>query len=353
MMLRPLGLPQATATPAQQPSGFTVVLAARVVCGCAGVECGAAVEAVEEPRRADPGEAIEFAMRSVALVVSHPPGGTRWGTGIVVSPRGHILTNAHTIQPQCTSVDVCVTLSGNEKVWTKADIVYLSRQGHCDVGVLLLRQAPPAGALQCARAGKPGRLVVGDPVFAVGFHALPPSASTSPSCTSGVFSKMVHEPRTGDDVMFVALAKVEKGASGGVFLDGRGRFHSLIVANVELRDDTTALPASSSVPPLSSPTTSATLPPPQSIGVAMGLPLRVLAPFVTACNSIAHGNSDVSLAEAQAQLFCDDAVCEATRPASAFVRAVWECHSTVDKSRNGGSGPITRQQCSAVLAPKL
>lgn len=145
------------------------------------------------------------------------------GSGVIVSPKGYILTNAHVLERVGEDDEVMVELSDRRRV--KAEIVGLDRK--TDVGVLKI-PAPDAAYLPFTDSDL---LKPGDRVFAVGNPF-----KLGHTTTAGIISAL---DRTGLDLIgggyerFIQTdTPINPGNSGGALIDVKGRLVGINTAIV-------------------------------------------------------------------------------------------------------------------------
>mmetsp|Transcript_5244 Transcript_5244/g.14646 ORF Transcript_5244/g.14646 Transcript_5244/m.14646 type:complete len:396 (+) Transcript_5244:468-1655(+) len=161
---------------------------------------------------------LATAARAVVLVDM----GSSWGTGVVISQHGFIITNAHVVGDERTArVRVDALQSGT--TWFAASVVY-SFKGPLDIAVLRM-EAPPAG-LPSVRLhrGPPWK---GQPVVSVGHAMLSPrpraarsnalTCGWAPTISRGHISQVLWLG-PGQPAMLCSSATVHAGASGGALL---------------------------------------------------------------------------------------------------------------------------------------
>jgi S1-C subfamily serine protease len=144
---------------------------------------------------------------------------TWWGTGIVLTSSGAILTNNHVIRGASS---ITVTDHDNGHTY-KADVA-----GYDIVDDVAVLQVRGASELQTARLGNSGRIKVGEPVIAYG---LPNGPGTTPVAAPGTLSNRhaavsEWDPYTGATLPLHGLissdAPTRPGFSGGPLLDKNG-----------------------------------------------------------------------------------------------------------------------------------
>jgi putative serine protease PepD len=136
------------------------------------------------------------------------------GSGIVLTPDGEILTNAHVV---AGATRIQVFLAGESEPRT-AELV-----GVDSAADLALLRIPGAGALATVTLGRSSALSVGDPVIAVG-NAL--DLNGGPTVTTGIVSALDRAIDLGRSSMTGLIqtdAAINPGNSGGPLVDGAGR----------------------------------------------------------------------------------------------------------------------------------
>jgi S1-C subfamily serine protease len=146
----------------------------------------------------------------VAIAVSGRQGGAGQGTGIILTPDGEVLTNAHVVEGART---IRVTLFG-ENDSRPAELVGLDTGND-----LALLRISDAGGLPAAELGSSASLAVGDDVVAVG-NAL--GLRGAPSVTRGIVSGLGRSLDTLSGLIQTDAA-INPGNSGGPLVDAGGR----------------------------------------------------------------------------------------------------------------------------------
>jgi S1-C subfamily serine protease len=219
--------------------------------------------------------------------------GSFWGSGVVVSPEGYILTSAHIFRPLLAlnskpfepklqsgcQVDVRIdsastlvpsappsraapsethsmSANGHFQVaygptrpsrahWHRATLVYVS-SSHWDVALVKLDRVPPQLTVMAigetvnqeegANAGAimTREVQEGEPILVVGFALFGPSKRVLATCTSGVISRVAH--LNGQPKLLQSSASVNKGASGGALVDSNGQFIGLVTCNAMTKE---------------------------------------------------------------------------------------------------------------------
>ncbi len=142
------------------------------------------------------------ALPSVVLVSS----GSGWASGIVLSRDGHILTNAHVVNPSSSRFQtagtagdgimsslqlfkVRVSSGGKSKdCWHLAEVVYSFRHA-LDLAILRIKAAPHSLKLQPAVL-HPGVVTAGQPVAVIGHALFSPKWDMQPTLTAGNITKV-------------------------------------------------------------------------------------------------------------------------------------------------------------------
>ena len=148
---------------------------------------------------------------SVVDIVAQSRRGTGEGTGIIISPDGYILTNAHVVSGAST-VTVSTTASGKALTAT----VIGADTAH---DVALIKVDNPGASLPAAELGRSADVRVGDDVVAIG-NAL--GLRGDPTVTRGIVSALNRtvENLTG---MIQTDAAINPGNSGGPLVNSTGQ----------------------------------------------------------------------------------------------------------------------------------
>ena len=148
---------------------------------------------------------------SVVDIVAQSRRGTGEGTGIIISPDGYILTNAHVVNGANT-----VTVSTSSSGKALSATVIGADTAH---DVALIKVANPGGSLPAAELGRSADLKVGDDVVAIG-NAL--GLRGDPTVTRGIVSAL---NRTVDNLtgMIQTDAAINPGNSGGPLVNSAGQ----------------------------------------------------------------------------------------------------------------------------------
>ncbi|HZS84511.1 MAG TPA: serine protease [Stellaceae bacterium] len=142
------------------------------------------------------------------------PGGAMFGTGIIISPDGVVLTNHHVV-PSCRAIGIR-RLDG-----TTVPAQLLAEDEANDLAILKAALGTAPGV--ALRDGAPVRQ--GDPVMAVGFP-LPELLSAGTTLTTGTVSALAG---MGNDSRFLQVSvPVQQGNSGGPLLDQSGNLVGIV-----------------------------------------------------------------------------------------------------------------------------
>lgn len=232
----------------------------------------------------------DIARRAASSIVAISTG-TFWGSGIIVSSDGYILTSAHIFRSFLArssspyrpvlksgySVDVRIDSEsvlvpdsppshGSDKGiksgpstrfssasssyygkasthWHRASLVYVS-SSYLDVALLHLESpipkltvlsiCPPMALGSNTSSGATVEPHEGDNVIALGFALFGPSKRIRASATSGVISRVAYI--RGKPSLVQTSASVNKGASGGALIDSKGNFVGLVTCNAMTKD---------------------------------------------------------------------------------------------------------------------
>lgn len=142
-------------------------------------------------------------------------GGTGAGTGVILSSKGEILTNAHVVEG---AASVKVTLAGESQSRT-AEIV--GTDPSADLALLTI---PGASGLPTVELGKSGNVAVGDDVVAIG-NAL--ALRGGPTVTRGIVSALDRSLDADGGNTITGLiqtdASISSGNSGGPLVNAVGQ----------------------------------------------------------------------------------------------------------------------------------
>lgn len=173
---------------------------------------GAAVTTSTETTPAAPSVPVTGTLSSavslVAPSVVQVRTGVGQGSGVIVAPRGLVVTNEHVVAGAST-----VEIVTNDGRTVPAEVVV--RDARQDLAVLRPAGVLPTGVPVAQEAG--GGLRVGDAVFAVGSPY-----GLQNSVTAGIVSA-VNRPGEGGVPMIQTDAPINPGNSGGGLFDLRGR----------------------------------------------------------------------------------------------------------------------------------
>lgn len=175
--------------------------------------------------------APQLAHYTVRIVVSCPNEGTWSGSGVLVSPQGHIVTAYHLVQKAITANECAIEVGQGRRIDEPADLTYrarlVSHDAAMDVALLLIvadragrsPEAPFPYAPLAAESPK-----VGETVHVLGFPSLSEGLLAYDSDT--VIS--VGECDTADTCWLLTEAFASWGSSGGPVFDDRGRLVAVV-----------------------------------------------------------------------------------------------------------------------------
>jgi putative serine protease PepD len=157
---------------------------------------------------------------SVVSITIATPQGNGYGSGVILSPDGLILTNNHVVEPAQRGAQLSVTF--NDGTNARARIVGLD-----PVTDLAVIRAEGVSGLRPAQLGRSADLSVGQPVVAIGSPL-----GLSGTVTSGIVSALNRPVRTDDssaeqsNTVIDAIqtdAAINPGNSGGALVDMAGQ----------------------------------------------------------------------------------------------------------------------------------
>jgi putative serine protease PepD len=146
---------------------------------------------------------------AVASIEGSGRAGRSAGTGMVITPEGHVLTNAHVVSGMSS-----IRVSVPEKGTHAAELLGVDRAN--DIAVLKVQGV---SGLPNVTLGKSADLRVGDPVIAVG-NAL--ALDGSPTVTTGIVSALNRSIASMSGLIQTDAA-INSGNSGGPLFDSGGR----------------------------------------------------------------------------------------------------------------------------------
>ena len=220
----------------QSMSGFSIALMVapffEALCGVFGTSVHAAAT-----KRAFVADSHWLNQQSPLLSIAHAAAkavvtvrvGVRWGSGVLVSSSGYVLTNGHVLRLQSDKTSKVETAEVFiDDVWHRCRVVTISA-GWMDVALLKLddklHQWPHLSVKPdiCVHRGQ-SVIAIGSGLFC------PRPGCLTQTLTGGVISKVV-EVR-GKQVMLQSSALVHQGASGGALVNATtGEFVGLITSN--------------------------------------------------------------------------------------------------------------------------
>ena len=143
------------------------------------------------------------------------------GSGVIISPRGYIVTNAHVVQQ---ADEIIVTMSDESQC--KAELV--SADPEADLAIIKV-EAP--GPLAAIRLGISSDLLIGETVIAVG-NPFGYQHSVTTGVVSALDRTIAPSPETRHEGLIQTDAPINPGNSGGPLLNIRGE---LIGINTAIR----------------------------------------------------------------------------------------------------------------------
>jgi S1-C subfamily serine protease len=181
---------------------------------------GVALGTAGSPANRPPGSVADIAQRVQPAVVSidvHGSGVTGTGSGVVIDRNGYVLTNNHVVSAAASSGTIRVTYS--DRASEPAKVV--GRDPLTDLAVLKVTRTD----LTVASLGDSSKVVVGDPVIAIGSPL-----GLQGTVTTGIVSALdrpVHLAGEGSDTDAVINAiqtdaAINPGNSGGPLVDASG-----------------------------------------------------------------------------------------------------------------------------------
>uniref|UniRef100_A0A7S2SQ07 Uncharacterized protein n=1 Tax=Mucochytrium quahogii TaxID=96639 RepID=A0A7S2SQ07_9STRA len=167
-----------------------------------------------------------------------------WGSGVVVSTDGHILTCAHLFRPfvlvdkrthrlrlRHPSTRITVSIrNGGVCLHCAAELVFCSK-GAIDVALLKIQSTSADMSIKSVKFST-GRIQAGTRCVAIGHAIFLPTTNLSATVSSGVISRVVCLPRDKTTPAIVqTCASVFRGHSGGLLADETGRFIGILTSN--------------------------------------------------------------------------------------------------------------------------
>mmetsp|Transcript_4129 Transcript_4129/g.7894 ORF Transcript_4129/g.7894 Transcript_4129/m.7894 type:complete len:574 (+) Transcript_4129:102-1823(+) len=176
--------------------------------------------------------------RSVVLICVN----TSWGSGVIISESGHIVTCAHLFRPY-TVVDkktgrqtmpshspIRVFCRDQEReVRCSAKLLFCSESG-IDIALIKLETGFSTYGLDVQLPTQPPKQ--GQPCVAIGHAIFDPSACLTATASAGIVSKVVGHPRDSSmPALLQSCASVFRGHSGGLLADEEGCMLGILTSN--------------------------------------------------------------------------------------------------------------------------
>ncbi|CAK9024490.1 Glyoxysomal processing protease [Durusdinium trenchii] len=182
-------------------------------------------------------EAVSASSGSVVLICVN----SSWGSGVLVSNQGHILSCAHLFRPFTTvdkhtkqlrmrqsSVRISVTFRDHgNRMECGAKLLFCCR-GPIDVALIKIESSMETTPIRFVdRVAEPGQ-----PCIALGHAIFDPAAQLRATASAGVVSRVVAHPRDpAEPAILQTCASVFRGHSGGLLADSQGRFLGILTSN--------------------------------------------------------------------------------------------------------------------------
>ena len=163
--------------------------------------------------RVDVAQVVDYIAPSVVTISADVGGGQSLGTGVIISPDGEILTNAHVVEG---ASEIRVRLSGETE---PREVNLLAADRGNDLALLRMN----GDGFQAATFANPDSIAIGDEVVAIGFAL---GLDGDPSVTLGIVSAL--DRTIGTDGAFLdgliqTDAAISSGNSGGPLVNGEGQ----------------------------------------------------------------------------------------------------------------------------------
>mmetsp|Transcript_24712 Transcript_24712/g.30259 ORF Transcript_24712/g.30259 Transcript_24712/m.30259 type:complete len:410 (-) Transcript_24712:138-1367(-) len=191
---------------------------------------------------ASPDNSLSLAVRKSSSAVVLIRIGSAWGSGIVISPFGHILTCAHLVIP--------FTVKGHENklelrpgprivvafrdAAAKPDFeceafLLFCSQGAVDVALLKVDVNFRTRPVKLPSSNK--MITEGQACLASGHALFDPSSKLTSTVSVGVIARVVNYPQREEPAILQTSASVFRGHSGGLLADDRGNFIGMLTSN--------------------------------------------------------------------------------------------------------------------------
>ncbi|KAL0489456.1 glyoxysomal processing protease [Acrasis kona] len=169
--------------------------------------------------------------------------GNCWGTGVIVSANGYILTNAHLVRPFLVDESnqvkdsIVVFLSQNlrdlknNRKFNVAKLICVSKNGPLDVALLKIDK----DLKDFFDLNVKIKTERGSDVYAVGYPLFMPLSTSgairNPTCTKGCLSSIVVHKKSKIPCLMQTSALIHFGNSGGAIVNSIGNLIGLVTSN--------------------------------------------------------------------------------------------------------------------------
>ena len=188
--------------------------------------------------------------------------GSSWGTAIILSSSGYILTNAHVVRPYLVTAPVSKNgassapdplkptfsvgvkayarldhfhfqnmQSNSPATWVKAEAIYVSH-GPWDIALLKLNDLPDLFTLPFNTKYDPAFPFVSQHVFAAGFPLFTPRSGIKATITHGILSKISYLPGSQNPILYQTDVSIHQGNSGGALFAIKPGFEINIIGMI-------------------------------------------------------------------------------------------------------------------------
>eukprot|EP01132_Coremiostelium_polycephalum_P005989 gene5989-7461_t len=202
-----------------------------------------------------------------------------WGSGVLISDTGYLLTNAHLLIPSIPTINTIVTTTslqspsfsqsmfkdfkvdlrvnngaiiGREDIdgseWYSGSIEYIS---HTHLDIALIKIIQPSSKLLFHHVLYEPLLNPkhGTEIAVLGYPLIPPTHNPPLSLTKGIISNIVYVD--GNAVSYQTTAPVHSGNSGGGLFDMNGNFLGIVTCNAKQKNGSIITDLNFSIPSIS------------------------------------------------------------------------------------------------------